>query len=185
MSQRFGGISRRAALRGLSGATAAMALASGSRLDVIAQGATPATVPALFTEWASTWSTDPAPVATIYAADAVLEDVATGVIYSGADAIAAHIADVHAGLPDASFMVNAGFATDDHAALEYVFSGTYSGQLPGLPAGAGQSVSARGASLIAFSGGRIVREAHYYDAYGFLIQLGVLPAPEAAATPQP
>ncbi|MGH2616693.1 MAG: ester cyclase [Thermomicrobiales bacterium] len=180
--RRHGGMSRRVALRGLG--TAALILAANSRGGgVLAQDASPAAVPSLFTDWAAAWSVDPAAGAGLYAADAVLEDVATGVAYSGPEGIVAHIAEIRAGLPDAMMTVSNGFVGDDHAMLEYVFDGTYTGQLPGLPAGTGQPVTIRGAALFELMDDLIVREAHYYDAYAFLVQLGVLPAPGAAATP--
>lgn len=186
-SQLLGGsVSRRTALRGLSSGTAALVLASGSRPGhVVAQDATPSAMSPLITEWAAAWTGDPAGVANLHADDAVLEDVATGAVFEGADAIRAHIEEIRAGLPDADMTVSSGFIGDDHAALEYVFSGTYTGQLPGLFPGSGQPVTVRGAALFELKAGRIVREAHYYDAYAFLIQLGALPAPSAVATPTP
>jgi steroid delta-isomerase-like uncharacterized protein len=183
-SRRMVAMTRRGALRGI-GSIAAFTLVSGARSGLVAaQEASPAAVPPLLSEWAAVWSSDPAQVETIYAPDAVLEDVATGVVYNGSDGVAAHVAEIRAGLPDAVYTVSSGFVAGDRAALEYVFSGAYTGQLPGLSAGAGQPISARGAALFELADGSIVRESHYYDAYGFLIQLGVLPAP-GAATPAP
>jgi steroid delta-isomerase-like uncharacterized protein len=186
-SQLHGGsMSRRSALRGLGGGAAALALVASSRVaSVVAQEAPPSAMPSLFTQWAAAWTVDPAGVADLHAEDAVLEDVATGVVYDGADAIRAHIEEIRAGLPDAEMTVTTGFVGDAHAVLEYVFSGTYTGQLPGLPPGGGQPVTVRGVALFELADRKIVREAHYYDAYAFLIQLGVLPAPGAAASPTP
>lgn len=180
-------LSRRAWLRRIA-AAGALAVTADPRLGrVAAQEGTPATVPPLLADWAAAWSSaDPARVTTLYAADADLEDVTAGTIYRGRDAIIARIADIAAGFPDHTDAIDVGFVAGDQAAAEYRFDGTYTGSMPGLPVGAGQQVSVRGAVLLEAEGGQIVRERQYYDAYGFLIQLGVLPAPGAPpATPSP
>jgi hypothetical protein len=64
-----------------------------------------------------------------------------------------------------------------------VYGGTYAGSLPGLPPGAGQPFAVRGTAIFELQGGKIRRSASYFDFYSLLVQLGVLPAPEAAATP--
>ena len=57
------------------------------------------------------------------------------------------------------------------------------GVYAGLPTGSGQTVTLPGAVIFELEGDRIRREAHYYDAYTLLVQLGVLPAPGMEATP--
>ncbi|MGH2560270.1 MAG: nuclear transport factor 2 family protein [Thermomicrobiales bacterium] len=182
-----GSFSRRVALRRLGGGLAAVSIAgTGFRTaPAAAQEGTPVALPPFLEEWVAAWSSGDTPrVAALYAEDAVLEDVATGASYHGPDEIAAHAAELATGLPDGAYDPSNGFIADDSAAIEFTYAGTYTGQLPGLPTGAGQAVSLRGATLFELANGKIRREAHYYDAYGFLIQLGVLPTPGAAATPE-
>jgi hypothetical protein len=60
--------------------------------------------------------------------------------------------------------------------------GTYTGQIAGMPPGAGQSVTFRGASILELESGQIRVEREYYDAASLLAQLGALPGP---GTPAP
>jgi steroid delta-isomerase-like uncharacterized protein len=148
------GLTRRSALRGLGGATVAALLAAGPQADrVMAQAATPGATEPLFSEWAAAWSGDLERVADIYAANFVGDDFASGEHFEGVDAVRSHIETIHAGFPDLKITVNSGFICDNRAALEYVFSGTYSGQPVSIPI----------AALFELEDGKIVREAHYYD----------------------
>jgi len=179
------GLSRRSALRGLGGVTVAALLAAGPQADrVMAQAATPSAMEPRFSEWAAgwaaVWTSDPAGVADVYAANVVGDDFATGEHFDGADAIRSHIESFHANFSDLEITVTSGFLCEDRAALEFLVSGTYSGQ----PEGNGTPVSNRVAALFELEDGKIVREAHYWDVYAFLIEIGALPAP-GAATPTP
>jgi steroid delta-isomerase-like uncharacterized protein len=175
------GLSRRSALRGLGGVTVAALLAAGAQADrAMAQAATPSVTEPLFTEWAAAWSGDTARVAVIYADDVVGVDYATGERFDGADSIRSHIEGIHAGYRDLEITLTSGFICGNHAALEYVFSGTYIGQ---QPAGSGLPVSSNNVTLFELADGKIVRETHYYDYYSVLKQLGALPGPSAASTP--
>ena len=86
-------------------------------------------------------------------------------------------------MPDLRFETGAAFVAGDQGAVEWVLIGTYEGQLPGLPPGAGQALSVPGASVFEFQDGKIVRETLYFDLYSLLIQTGAVPPPGAAATP--
>jgi len=119
----------------------------------MAQAATPSALDPLFTAWAAAWSGDLARVADIYAPNFVGDDFASGEHFEGADAVRSHIQTIHAGIPDVKFTVTSGFICGDRAALEYDFSGTFSGQRVSIPI----------AALFELADGKIVREAHYYD----------------------
>jgi hypothetical protein len=71
------------------------------------------------------------------------------------------------------------FASDDWGAVEFSFTGTYTGALPGMPAGTGQTVTFRGASILKIGSEGIEEHHQYFDAYSILVQLGALPAPES------
>ena len=62
-------------------------------------------------------------------------------------------------------------------------TGTYTGQFPGLPPGAGQVIRFEGASILELDGDRIRADREYWDSYGLLVAVGALPAPGAEATP--
>ena len=118
-----------------------------------------------------------------YTEDAVFEEVPIGIVTRGHDELRAYIEGLKAAFPDFSLVVTDAFVAGDWAAAEWIITGTYSGQFPGIPAGMGQSVTIRGSSILELEGGKIRADREYWDANRFLVAVGALPAPEAAATP--
>lgn len=102
----------------------------------------------------------------------------------GQEELRAHVEGLKAAFPNFSLVVSNGFVAGDWAAAEWVVTGTYSGQFPGLPAGSGQSITIHGSSILELEDGKIRADREYWDAYAFLVAAGALPAPEAAATPR-
>jgi steroid delta-isomerase-like uncharacterized protein len=109
----------------------------------------------------------------IYAKDAVFEDVPDGTTYRGLEEIKTSLGEDVTYAPDVKIEVVSLFASESRGALEWVWSGTQTGDIPGLLPATGRAFSVRGVSLFEFSEGRIVRHADYYDAARFLHQLGV------------
>lgn len=178
-----GHVSRRLAVGQLSIGLVAGLGGMGRVERATAQGGTPMADregPPFLEAWLSTWVEDPGTAGAVYAEDAVLEDVPAGARYEGRDAIRAHIEEEFAAFPDHDYEVNSAFMAGDWAAAEVVLSGAYTGTLPGLPPGTGQLVKVPAVAIFELADGMIRREAHYYDVYGLLVQLGVIPAPEAA-----
>jgi len=128
-------------------------------------------------------ATDPDALAASYAPDGVLEEVGFGQTFTGQEAIRNNEAAFLAGFSDPAIDVTTAFATEDRGAFEATFTGVYTGQLAGMPAGAGQQVSFRLAGILQFGSEGITHNSQYFDAYGLLVQLGALPAPGGAATP--
>jgi steroid delta-isomerase-like uncharacterized protein len=176
---------RRGIVGGLLGGGLTAVLAA--RGATVAQDSTPMTgvVPPAVQEWAAAWSEldDGARLAALYTADATHEEVPSGTIFPGPEAIGGYARSHFAAFPDVALELTSAFAAGDWAAAEWVYGGTYTGSLPGLPPGAGQPFSVRGAAIFELQDGKIRRSASYFDFYSLLVQLGVLPAPEAAATP--
>lgn len=177
--------SRRTVIRALGGGGMAALLAAGSARGLAAHQATPESVPSFFAEFMDAWSAaaasgDASGVMGFYAPDAVFEDVPFAVVLNGPDAIGGFLAGFFGTYSDATVVWKSIIATDQAAATEVVFEGRYTGQIPGLPPGTGQPVSVRSTHIYAFDGSLIHSQTLYFDAYGLLIQLGVLPAPEAA-----
>jgi steroid delta-isomerase-like uncharacterized protein len=165
--------------------TLAVTLLTGA---VAAQEASPAASPAAIPEplaaWAAAWeAADTEAILATYTEDAVFEEVPLGIVTHGQDELRTHIEGLKAAFPDFSLVVTDAFVAGDWAAAEWVATGTYSGQFPGLPAGTGQSVTIRGSSILEMDGGKIREDREYWDANAFLIAIGALPGPEAAATP--
>ena len=179
--------SRRAVIRTLGGGAMAALVAAGPARRLAAHQATPETLPAFFAEFLDAWAEaaatrDAAGVLPFYTRDADFEDVPFAVVLRGPDEIGGFLTGFFGNYSDATVEWRSVVATDEAAAAEAVFEGRYTGQIQGLPAGEGQPVSVRSTHVYAFKGDRIRSQTLYFDAYGLLIQLGVLPAPDATTT---
>src|SRR5918993_1489405 len=149
-------------------------------------GASPAALPSPLAEWAAAYSSGDADrLLALYTDDALWEEVAIGLAAHGHDEIRAHLDRLYTAVPDFTVDVTNGFVAGDQAVVEWEISGTYSSDFPGLPPATGQHFSIRGASVFELADGKIRHYTEYWDAYGFLVQLGALPAPGTAATPAP
>jgi steroid delta-isomerase-like uncharacterized protein len=158
-----------------------------------AQEASPAASPSalpspLLTEWLAAFNAgDPDRLLALYTDDALWEEVAIGLEAQGQEQIRAHLERLFTAAPDITYEPMDAFVAGDHAVVEWVVTGTYQADFPGLPPAAGQPFTFRGASVFELADGEIRRYTEYWDAYTFLAQLGALPAPAAAApsTPTP
>ena len=146
----------------------------------------PADLPPLLGEWAAAVNSgDVDRVLALFTEDGLWEEVAIGLAARGPDEIGVHLDRLFTAVPDITFDVSSSFMAGDRAVTEWTVSGTYSSDFPGLPPAAGQRFSFRGASVFELADGKIQRYTEYWDAYGFLVQLGASPAPAAAGTPMP
>lgn len=151
---------------------------------VHAQDATPAAeataIPPVLTHWAKVWSSGKADeLAALYTEDAVYTEVPTGIVSHGRDEIAAFINDTLAAYPGVQVIPRSGFRGGQKAVLEADFVGTSK---------TGKKFSVPFVAIFEFDGKLISRETDYFDLYGFMQQLGLLPASEAtpmAGTPTP
>jgi steroid delta-isomerase-like uncharacterized protein len=177
--------------RSLAQAGAAFALAgpitSGRFADSLAaEDGDAGALPAPLAGWVAAWEAQPLaaePAAAAYVEDAVYEEVATGVIRTGHGEILAYLTDFFAAFADASAKVEVAFAVGEHGAATWTFTGNYTGQLPGFPPGTGQPITFRGASMLDLRDGMILRETQFFDVYGLLVQLGIVPAPVGTPVP--
>jgi predicted ester cyclase len=80
------------------------------------------------------------------------------------------------------FHVELGHVIAEHedVAVRFTVTGTHSGELMNVP-GSGRDVTINGISVYHFRGGRIVERWTSADVFGFLVQVGAIPAPEPAA----
>lgn len=121
-------------------------------------------------------------IAETYAEDGISEDVATGRVTQGREEIRAYLTAFFDAFSDATIEIPTAFGTEEHGAVAWHFSANYTGMVPGFPPGTGQPVDVQGLTLVELADGHIQRTVDYYDVYGILIQLGVVP-PEGGATP--
>jgi steroid delta-isomerase-like uncharacterized protein len=179
-------VSRRVILArlGAGGLGAALSI---RRLSVTAQEATPPIAadlpPVLQAFIAAQEARDLDRLLALHAEDAAVEEVPTGIVYEGREAIREYFEGFYAAFPDATMHYTNALASDAWAAAEWTFSGTYTGQLPDLPPGEGQPLTVRGVDIIVLAGDQVRGGRVYYDLYGFLVQLGILPPPAAATPP--
>lgn len=178
---------RRHLLGGLLGGSLTAVFAARGLSPAAAQVSTPmaGAIPPLLQEWAAAWSEhdDGTRLAVLYTDDATHEEVPSGTVFSGPEAIGGYAQSHFAAFPDVMLELRSAFVGGDWAAAEFVYAGAYEGSLPGLPPGTGQPFSVRGTAVFELQDEQIRRSASYFDFYGLLVQLGALPAPGSAATP--
>jgi steroid delta-isomerase-like uncharacterized protein len=138
------------------------------------QAASEVVFPAPVDAWAAAWAErDPAKIAALYAEDAVLsEAVIDGDRREGRAAIEEWLEANFAGFPDLALAPRSVFVSPDGdaAAIEWTYTGTYTGQIPGLPPGNGLTISIPGASVLHYRDGLIVEDTMYYDRATFEAQ---------------
>jgi steroid delta-isomerase-like uncharacterized protein len=81
-----------------------------------------------------------------------------------------------AAIPDFKYGVTSRFAASQWAVIEWVMSGTHTGDFPGMPATGKRFSSVRGASILELEAGKIRRESDYWDTATFKKQVGLLPS---------
>ncbi len=115
-------------------------------------------------------------VATYFTDDARYEDVAMGQVSIGRDEIREFAQSMFRSSPDIDFELLSVFVGEAWFALEWVMTGTQTGdQMSGLPA-TGKPFSIRGASVGELAGDKIKRNSDYWSLASLMQQLGVLPA---------
>lgn len=128
----------------------------------------------LIRDWVNVWnSKDLGQIDILYAEDGVYEDIPGGDSYHGAEAIGASWSEDVTCAPDIKVEIVSVFACGTRGVLEWVWSGTQMGDIPGLIRATGRPFSVRGVTIFEFEDGRIKRNSDYYDAARFLHQLGV------------
>jgi steroid delta-isomerase-like uncharacterized protein len=112
-------------------------------------------------------------VDSVFAEDAVYEDVPSQDVSSGREEIRASIEAFFSWAPDTKVEWGESLVTPDRAAVEWVWSGTQTGAIPDLMPATGKEFSVRGMSILHFRDGKISLNRDYYDSGGLLGQLGV------------
>lgn len=180
-------LSRRSALVRFVTGGLSLALAARS-FSTAGQEATPSSSPKVLSNiierWGDAWasSDSAAAFAALYTNDAIWVDTPTG-LQSDPGKVEVFMREFVSQISDIQVTLRSGFRADDHGAAEWDFSFRYTGQLPEAPAGTGQPVTWRGATIFEFAGDQISRSIDYYDNTPFLAALGLLPPSEPAATP--
>jgi len=111
----------------------------------------------------------------LYTEDCIYEAVPFGAVNHGKAALRAWVEHTFASTPDFTVTVTTRFAVGNWAAMEWVMSGTHSGDYPGIPATGKRYAAIRGATVVELQGGKIHRSSHYWDAATLMKQVGLLP----------
>jgi steroid delta-isomerase-like uncharacterized protein len=111
----------------------------------------------------------------IFTPDGVYEDVPDNAEYHGREDIKKYIRDVTDWAPDTKVEIvpSSLFVSGNKGSVQWVWSGTSTGNLGDLVLAAGNQFKVRGVSTFEFENGLIKRNSDYYDGAGFLHQLGV------------
>jgi steroid delta-isomerase-like uncharacterized protein len=118
---------------------------------------------------------------TFFAEDCEVIDVPSGMTSRGPDGYKQVILFFEEGFPDSGIEITNLFASENQAVVEFIGRGTNTGSLH-MPAGdvppTGRTVELRFCDVYRVSNGQIVSYRSYYDALGFLQQLGLIPSTE-------
>jgi steroid delta-isomerase-like uncharacterized protein len=106
--------------------------------------------------------------------DCIYEDMAVGVANHGKRETEAFVTGWFIFSEDMHFEVTSFFSAGDWAATEWIMTGTYTGDLPGIPAN-NKRFSVRGSSVIEIRGDKISRNTDYWNFAMFLKQVDALP----------
>ncbi len=90
------------------------------------------------------------------------EDVPTSTVSEGPDAVRAFFGRVWAAIPDMQMVPTTVLANENALAVEWIATGTHSGDFPGLPA-TGNPFNIRGISMIELAGEQVRRVSDYWD----------------------
>lgn len=118
---------------------------------------------------------DAAATAALFAADAVLDDVAAPRRAAGREQIARVYAALLAAFPDLEVQVERMVAEGDTVVAHWTLRGTHRGPLLGIPA-TGRPIAVTGVSIIRFREGAPVADTRVWDYAGLLRQIGLLPS---------
>jgi steroid delta-isomerase-like uncharacterized protein len=123
-------------------------------------------------QWATAWSShDLDRVLRLFTDNCIYEDVPTGAINRGKDALGSFAKFFFSVAPDFKIELAKRFETDRWAVGEWTMSGTQKGDMPNLPA-TGKPFSVRGVTILELEGDKISRCSDYWDMAAFLKQLG-------------
>jgi steroid delta-isomerase-like uncharacterized protein len=109
----------------------------------------------------------------IFTADCVYDDVPALTKYKGKSEVKASLKEDFIWCSDLKMEPISRMVNEDGAVIEWIWSGKQTGDIEGLIKATGKSFSIRGTSIMEFENGKIKKNSDYYDAGGFLYQLGV------------
>jgi len=125
-------------------------------------------------EWASAWSSgDVAKLLPLFADDVYYEDVTFAAVMKDKRALRDFATTVFGSFADLRFETRSRFVSADGkaGAIEWVWRGRQTKDLPGLPA-TNKPFTVRGSTVVEFRNGKISRNSDYWDLATYLKEVG-------------
>ncbi len=131
----------------------------------------------LIEAWAEAWSSPNGleKLFSLFTDDCVYEDLATGTHARGKEELKAFFKTVFRAVPDFKVELTSHFVAGNWAGAEWTWSGTQTGDFPGIPA-TNKYGSVRGASVFELQGNKFKRCSDYWDMATYLRQAGLMPS---------
>ena len=127
-------------------------------------------------------------LADLMSVDVVYEDIANGTSLQGIDASIGYVVHVHKWASDIAISVDRSFGNESSAVAEWTMTAIQSQPIPGrVPVATNKRITLKGVTLVHVEAGKITRAADYFDALGFVLQLGsevVLPGDVVLKSPE-
>jgi steroid delta-isomerase-like uncharacterized protein len=126
-------------------------------------------------EWAIAWSSgDVQRLLGLFTDDVYYEDVTFGSVNQGKSALRDFASAVFGSFTDLRFEPRSRFVAADgkRGAIEWVWRGRQTKDLPGLPA-TNRPFEVRGSAVVEFRDGKIARNSDYWDSTTYLKQVGL------------
>jgi steroid delta-isomerase-like uncharacterized protein len=117
-------------------------------------------------------------IVSCFTEDCIFEDLALQATFEGHVGLREFAVAVLAAVPDFQWPATRMFAEGAQVCTEWRFTGTQTGDLPGIPA-TGKSVDIPGVTVDEIRNGRIHRHRDYWSLATYLQQVGLMPSPES------
>jgi steroid delta-isomerase-like uncharacterized protein len=128
-------------------------------------------------EWAKAWSAhDTEGLVALFTDDCLYEDVTMGVVNHGKEELRSFANQTFVLIPDFKLQLTSRFVGGDWGVIEWVTSGTPTGDVLGMPATGKSFSSLRAVTVVEFRAGKIHRNSDYWDFATAMRQMGQLPA---------
>ena len=127
--------------------------------------------------WAEAWSSPNGleKLFSLFTDDCVYEDLGTETFAHGKQELKAFFDTVFRAIPDFKTELTSQFIAGNWAGAECIWSGTQTGDFPGIPA-TNKSFSIRGASVFELHGNKFKRCSDYWNMATYLRQAGLMPS---------
>jgi steroid delta-isomerase-like uncharacterized protein len=127
--------------------------------------------------WAQAWSSPNGleKLCSLFTDDCVYEDLGTGTLARGKEELKDFFEAVFRAIPDFKVELTSHFVAGNWAGAEWTWSGTQTGDFPGIPA-TNKYACIRAASVFELQGNKFKRCSDYWDMATYLRQAGLMPS---------